>query len=77
MASAKVGPSAYYPCDLRQVTSPHLCKGASDSACRGEGWTWPRECLAQSKCSVNVLLKLILFYYYHCVSKCVHMCVRQ
>lgn len=33
MLRTKAGSAAYHLCDLRQVTSPPLCRGANDSAC--------------------------------------------
>lgn len=35
------------------------------------------ECLVHSKCSVNMLLHLSLFYAYYCVSECDKVCMRQ
>ena len=53
--------SAYHLCDLRQVNSPQPCSGTSDGACSRGDQTVPGKCLAHSKCSTIVLVKMLLY----------------
>ena len=53
--------SAYHLCDLRQVNSPQPRGGTSDGACSRGDQTVPGKCLAHSKCSVIVLVKMLLY----------------